>query len=273
MKRMAVILSLCLVIWLGSCVKDIPSVLKGSLDFTECITKKSALTEQAGARITWKEDGKLLVEMYNTEFCCGTDSLSLDETADGNSISCEIIDGGPFTYCNCPHDLSFTLESFREGQNYELILIESEHSYQRDTISFSFSYIEGLDLLATADSPAVTFSSNPLQYADVLPGGCNTDMKAGDANDFENDTVIFTPDGDSLDIFVGLMQTCCMEQSTDTYIEGDTLVMKITTENDEFCDCICYYEFTFKFGNYTGQEFFYKVLVDGRDCLNGKYIP
>jgi hypothetical protein len=149
MKTRLISISIILIILILGCEKD-ESAKKGniytsSISFTECNTGiKSTDNNAPSIRLIGQADGKLIVKMINTEFCCGTDSISIAKSIDLNKISIEIIDNGPFTYCFCPRDLEFSLTSL-DNKDYELTLIESEHAYSRDTFIVQFKYSEHLD--------------------------------------------------------------------------------------------------------------------------------
>ena len=118
---------------------------KSSLSFTDCNTStKSTGSNAPSIRLVGQADGKLTVKMINTEFCCSTDSVSIGKIIDENRLNIEIIDNGPSSYCYCTHDLEFNLTSL-DNKVYELTLIESEHSYSRDTFLIQFEYSEQLD--------------------------------------------------------------------------------------------------------------------------------
>jgi hypothetical protein len=116
-----------------------------SISFTDCNTDtKSTDNNAPSIRLIGQANGILTVKMLNTEFCCGTDSVSIGTTIDENKLSFEIIDNGSFSYCYCPHDLEFNIISLG-NKEYELTLIESENSYSRDTFLIQFDYSEQLD--------------------------------------------------------------------------------------------------------------------------------
>ena len=126
-----------------------PIVDISSLSFSGCNEMtKSTDTENPSIQLVAQPDGRLLIKLTNTEFCCGTDSLSLSEQYSRNEINLEIIDHGPFTRCYCPHNVDFTLEDFSETA-YDLTMIESESAYVRDTFLVHFEYSQQLDTTIT----------------------------------------------------------------------------------------------------------------------------
>lgn len=181
MKTRLISISIILIVLLFGCEKD-ESAKKGNIDtssisFTDCNTgTKSTDNNTPSIRLIGQADGKLIVKMINTEFCCGTDSISLNKTVNDNKISIEIIDNGPFTYCYCPHDLEFDLTSL-DSKIYELTLIESEHAYSRDTFLVQFEYSEHLDTTIAGFIPGNLISNYPLDYVKTDLGGCNNMFK------------------------------------------------------------------------------------------------
>ena len=154
MRTKLISMTAILIFLFWGCKKE-ESAKKGNIDtssisFTDCkIGTKSSENNTPSIRLIGQAGGKLIVKMLNTEFCCGTDSVSIDKTIDlSDKIGIEIIDNGPFTHCFCPHDLEFTLTSL-DNKDYKLTIIESEHSYSRDTFLIQFEYSEQLDTTIT----------------------------------------------------------------------------------------------------------------------------
>jgi len=275
MKTRLFSMSIILIVLLFGCEKE-ESAKKGIIDtssisFTGCNTDtKSTDINTPSIRLVGQTNGKLIVKMINTEFCCGTDSVSIGKTIDDNKLNIEIIDNGPFSYCYCPHDLEFNLTSL-DNKVYELTLIESEHSYSRDTFLVQFKYSEHLDTIITRFVPGNLIGNYPLDYVKTDLGGCNGMFKSSLIdNEEEIDTLIFYEQADSIRIFVGLSLICCIDFGSESEIVGDTLTMRINTLNDDFCDCICYYTFDFIYGNYTGQGLYYEFYIDDYKRFKGK---
>ncbi len=276
MKARLILMTIILITFFFGCEKE-ESTKKGNIDtfsisFSDCITgTKSTDSNAPSIRIIGQANGKLTVKLMNTEFCCGTDSVSLNNTSTDNKINIEIIDNGPFTYCYCPHDLEFNLTSL-ESKLYELTLVESEHAYSRDTFLIRFDYSENLDTTIIGLIPGNLISNFPLDYVKTDLGGCNNTFKSAQIdNKEETDTLIFNGQADSLKILVGLNLTCCIDFGSESEIVGDTLIMRISALNDELCDCICYYTFDYNYGDYTSQGFYYKFYIDNYMRFEGKY--
>ena len=276
MKALNTIIAIFLIFCLLACDQEGPNpeneISASSLSFTDCITvNKFVNVYTPSIRLTAQEGNKLHIKWRFTEFCCGTDSISLDKDISGNTTTIEIIDQGPFTYCFCPHHIEFEIGPYEE-EDYQLTLIESVNAYSRDTFLIHFTWSPDLDSVITASDPVSLVSHDPISYSGAELGGCNGMFKS-ESKDFgeENDTIAFTELEDTLQIFVGTNQTCCIEFGPESTISGDTLIMRINTLNDDFCDCICYYTFNFSYTGYTGQGFYYEFYVDEYKLMDGSY--
>lgn len=172
MRTKIISITAVLIFLFFGCKKE-ESAKKGNIDtssisFSDCnIGTKSSENNTPSIRLIGQAGGKLIVKMINTEFCCGTGSVSIDKYIDLDEISIEIIDNGPFTYCFCPRDLEFTLNSL-DNKDYKLTLIESEHSYSRDTFLIQLEYSEQLDTVITNINPQTECDQNviisPTEY-------------------------------------------------------------------------------------------------------------
>lgn len=239
-----------------------------NLSFTDCISlTKSDDTDLPSISLKYKEGDLLELTAINTEFCCGTDSISLNNNIDGSKINITVFDEEPYSNCICLHDISITIGSLDQIE-YTLTFIESENAYSRDTFEIKFMFNESLDTTITKGN-----SQNQLTFTEVDLGGCNDmDFKSAELFEDEPDTIKFTIDETDLNIFVGLNLTCCIEFETNSFISGDTIIMQINTLNDEVCNCMCYYTFDYSYSNYNNQPFFfYKFYIDDFLKLEGKY--
>ncbi|MCG8411765.1 MAG: hypothetical protein MI739_10830 [Bacteroidales bacterium] len=54
--------------------------------------------------------------MTNTEFCCGTENVSIEQNISEFLIEINVIDEGPFTYCFCPHNLEYVIGPLENAQ-------------------------------------------------------------------------------------------------------------------------------------------------------------
>jgi hypothetical protein len=216
MKTKLTSMTFLLVILLSGCKKE-ETVKKGNIDtssisFTVCnADTKSTDTNTPSIRLIGQADGKLIIKMINTEFCCGTDSISMDESINNNKINIKIIDNGPLTYCFCPHDLEFSLTSL-DSKDYELTLIESENAYSRDTFLIQFKFSEQLDTTVTELISGNLIGNYPLDYVKAALGGCNGIFKSSIIDNKEEiDTLIFKERSDTMEVFDGLNLTCCID--------------------------------------------------------------
>ncbi len=277
MKTNFLILNILLILLLIGCEKDKSEKTKdvniSSVSFSECNTElKSAVVDTPSVVLTGQSDGNLKIEMINTEFCCGTDSISFSTNIESDKISIEVIDNGPYTYCFCTHDLEFYLNDL-ESKDYELTLIESSSSGTRDTFKIQFRYSESLDTTVTETTVGALISDYPVNYLNTEFGGCNETATESLSLNYEDevDTLIINEQSDSLNIFVGLNMTCCLTFEAESEIVGDTLVLHLNTLTDDACDCICYYTFNYIFEDYNGQGFYYKFYVDKSKIFEGDY--
>jgi hypothetical protein len=113
--------------------------------------------------------------------------------------------------------------------------------------------------LIGACNTSTSSDPEPLRFHDVVYGGCAEmfnipvdQLSASpidpDVFDEGPDTLIITWD-DSLKIFLGLNYVCCVPFEVGHEIVQDTLVLAVgdTCVVSCYCDCICYYTFTWKF--------------------------
>jgi hypothetical protein len=243
-----------------------------SLSFTECNTSVKSTEENNPSLVLTKVNEYLQVKALNTEFCCGADSISVFDSLNNSVIVVEIIDNGPHTHCFCPRDVEFLIGPLK-NETYSLLFIESEHSYERDTFGYTFDFSQNIDTTLIKPLCGGTISNNPLTLDDVFPGGCNSGQinSLKDIREPDEDTVVFTEIGETLNLFVGFTSTCCITYGTNWLIDGDTLKINIDKLNDDFCDCICYYTFDFEFGQYVKQSFYYMIVVEDLKTFKGVY--
>jgi hypothetical protein len=234
--------------------------------FTGCsITAKSSIVNIPKVRLIGESNGRLTVKMINTEFCCGTDSVSTNISINQDKINIEIIDNGPFSYCFCPHDIELNLTSLAT-KDYELTLIESENAYSRDTFLIQFTYSEDMDTTISG----VIGANSQIRSVNTILGGCNN-------QDFENlksateeysDTVDFEIiNSDTLNVFVGINYICCAPFDTETDIVNDTLIMTISDTCSDpyhscYCRCMCYYTWDFQYTDFENKKYFYIIKLN-----------
>jgi hypothetical protein len=140
---------LSLIFLTSSCDKDFkPNKLEvKNINFSNCLNNSEKLSSNLSClSIQFTDDDSLKIKHYNSEFCCGTEKLDIQCTLRNDSIIIKEIDLGPFTYCFCKHDIDFEIGPLAYGV-YNMQLIESEHSYKRDTFLIKFSYTDTLNIL------------------------------------------------------------------------------------------------------------------------------
>ena len=236
-----------------------------SISFTDCNDNtKSVDSNTPTIRLTGQPGDKLLVKLSNTEFCCGTDSVSINKKNADNKIDLEIIDNGPLTYCFCPHNLEFLLGPFNK-EDYLMTLIESEHAYSRDTFHIQFHYSQQIDTVITSNYDP--YGNGQINHWKTIPGGCNVqDTSNLKSTVAENDTVITSIINDTLDIYAGINYICCAPFITSTNIINDSITIVI---NDTcsfpyetcYCKCMCYYTWDFLFTDLLQKVYNYKIIL------------
>ena len=110
-----------------------------------------------------------------------------------------------------------------------------------------------------------------LVFLKTEAGGCNNqifnDLKNGT---FENDTIYFSNQKDTLTIFTGLNYICCAPFETYATTHNDTIFILIEDTCSEpytdcYCRCICYYTWNFRFKALVKPTFWLKIeLIDPR---------
>ena len=231
------------------------------ITFTGCnLTLKSPADKSPSLILTGSLNGMLKINAINTEFCCGTDSISILKTINSGEIILEIIDEGPFTHCFCEHDAEFTLGPL-DVKPYKITFIESAHAYTRDTFTTTIHFSEHLDTTILPN----TNTGNAIKHTSTVPGGCNNmDFSGIKSTTTENDTVLYRFHNDTLNISVGLNYICCAPFETGTMVYDDTIHIMINdtcdleTENC-YCRCNCYYTWDFIFTGYEQNPYFYLI--------------
>ena len=113
-----------------------------------------------------------------------------------------------------------------------------------------------------------------LKYARTITGGCFPDKGLSVKNEFINgkDTVTYSVNSDSLNIFVGFNAACCGEFSDSSSIKGDSILINILTTQIGMCNCLCYYTYNFKFSG-NANSYNYRVSIDDNISFAGKIKP
>jgi len=111
-----------------------------NINFTGCKNSlRSTSADSTCITIESNEVNSLTFTHKGTEFCCESDTIDINFEISGDTIVIHEIDKGPFSYCFCEHDLSFNIGPL-DYRIYKVKIIESEHSYNRDTIMFEFNH-------------------------------------------------------------------------------------------------------------------------------------
>jgi len=140
------IMIICL-LFLISCEKDkdqVPSEIKiTDIVYSTC----NDSIDYPSIRVTMMGDNQLKIIHYGAEFCChDTGKVDIKFKKKDNVMKLREIDLGPPTYCFCKHKLEFLIYGIKyKEQKFEII--ESEHSYNRDTLSFALNLNNSIDTL------------------------------------------------------------------------------------------------------------------------------
>lgn len=131
------------IIILASCNKDnneSKSTTLSNITFTGCTNSlKSTGNDSTSISIESNGANSVTITHKATEFCCSAETVDVDLKISGDSLVIYETDKGPMSYCFCTHDISFNVGSLDYG-NYKVKVIESENSYERDTIIFEFNH-------------------------------------------------------------------------------------------------------------------------------------
>ena len=113
-----------------------------------------------------------------------------------------------------------------------------------------------------------------LKYARTITGGCFLDKGLSAKNDLinEKDTVTYSVNSDSLNIFVGFNASCCGQFSDSSSIKGDSILINILTTQIGMCNCLCYYTYNFRFSG-NADSYFYLVSIDDNKKFAGQIKP
>ena len=128
---------------LFSCSKDdnkAQSATVSDITFSSCNNSfKSSISDSVCVTATSTEANYLTFTHKGAEFCCATEKMDVELAISGDTIFIHEVDKGPMSYCFCEHDLSYTFGPLEYGK-YEVKIIESENSYNRDTIMFELNH-------------------------------------------------------------------------------------------------------------------------------------
>ncbi|MFC2130564.1 hypothetical protein ACFLSQ_03945 [Bacteroidota bacterium] len=115
-----------------------------------------------------------------------------------------------------------------------------------------------------------------LSYLETKKGGCADGLpppefvKSGSSIEAErSDTVYYYIEENSLIVFVGFETTCCILYDSYAVFEDGIIKMYLDEIQNDPCDCICWYEFNFKFKDFEYKSYPYEVRVDGKVEFSG----
>lgn len=135
--------SLLFTLILTSCSKEnnkTQPATVSEITFSSCNNSfKSSISDSVCVTVTSAEANYLTFTHKGAEFCCATENMGVEFAISGDTIIIHELDKGPMSYCFCEHDLSYTFGPLEYGK-YEVKIIESENSYNRDTIMFELNH-------------------------------------------------------------------------------------------------------------------------------------
>lgn len=106
-------------------------------------------------------------------------------------------------------------------------------------------------------------------FLGVTPGGCAvTEKGSGTKDQQKKDTVTTVLTGNRLSLFTGFWGGCCGEYRTETNTSEGFISINITTSQQGFCNCLCYYTYTFDFKD-IDDTWSYVVSVDDHLTFTG----
>lgn len=113
-------------------------------------------------------------------------------------------------------------------------------------------------------------SNKSLNYVKTELGGCNTPLILKNTYLDEEDTVLFTAQDDTLDVFVGINYVCCAPFTSEAAVTNDSILITITDMCDAdtiscYCHCNCYYTWDFIFTDFENKEYDFKIYLNTPD--------
>lgn len=100
-------------------------------------------------------------------------------------------------------------------------------------------------------------NKSAIKYDSVTKGGCFSKIAISPVS--LNDTVIFSIENDTLNMFVGLHYNCCGKLVESVKTDGNLIVVNITDTTTVACRCFCQFTWNFKLTNYTLSKIQYQV--------------
>ena len=109
-----------------------------------------------------------------------------------------------------------------------------------------------------------------MEHFKTIRGGCADGLPpSAMVTEEKTDTIYHYIDSNYLNIYVGFVASCCIQYSDKAYINGNKITLLLDQVSSEPCDCICYYEFTFKFKELEKKTYNYVVKINGIEKFSG----
>ena len=112
-------------------------------------------------------------------------------------------------------------------------------------------------------------SDKIITYLKTESGGCNgqifDDLKSVSYE--QEDTIVFSINNDTLNVFVGVNYICCAPFTSEAIISNDSIFMNLTDTclypyQSCYCRCICYYTWDFLFVDFKEKEYYFKIILN-----------
>ncbi|MFN8207855.1 MAG: hypothetical protein U0T82_10680 [Bacteroidales bacterium] len=136
--------------------------------------------------------------------------------------------------------------------------------------NFILSILLPFAFIACEGDPDKEKTGDTLRYLNAIPGGCNVSEENNrkSVSYGESDTLIFSGNQDSLNIFVGVNYICCTPFAGEVSVSNDSILISLndTCNNATsscYCHCMCYYTWDFKFAGMEDKEYYYQVTLSG----------
>ena len=121
-----------------------------------------------------------------------------------------------------------------------------------------------------------TENKDSISLDEIIRSGCADGLlpsefiKSGSSIETErSDTVYYYIQGNTLIIFVGFETTCCIFYEANTVFEDGIIKMYLDEIWNDPCDCICWYEFNFKFDDFEYKSYPYEVRINSKVEFSG----
>ena len=109
------------------------------------------------------------------------------------------------------------------------------------------------------------------KLVETIRGGCADGLPPSGAILWEkSDTVYHYIKDNFLYVYVGFNATCCILFDDNAKMTSDEIELSLNEISDDQCDCMCWYEFTFKFTGFENKLYNYYVKVDGKLKFSGQ---